>query len=647
MTAAPYGSWKSPITAALLVQDAVTLSDVQVDGDTVYWCERRPSEGGRTVVVRGETGAAGGVVVSDAIPEGFNARTTVHEYGGGAYLARGGTVFFSHFDDQRVYRLDAGAAAPQPITAEPPTKWGYRYADMRLRADGRSLVCVRETHPADGAEARNEVVVLPSDGSDAPVVVAGGHDFYAAPRLSPDGNRLAYYSWDHPRMPWDGTELWVVAVDADCRPASEAQRVAGGPQESVIQPRWSPDGVLHYLSDRNGWWNLYTEDGTALASRAAEFGSPPWAFGQSSYCFVDGGIACIWSEAGSDRLGTVPRGGGAPRQVELPYTNLASVRPIRTGVVLLAGSPTNEQAVVEVDLAGGTDHVVRRSRDGSVDAGYLSVPEAVAFPTEGGAAHAFYYPPANKDFTGPDGERPPLLVVSHGGPTGATSSVLSLRTQYWTSRGIAVVDVNYGGSSGYGREYRQRLAGTWGITDVVDCINAARFLTGRGDVDGERVLIRGGSAGGYTTLCALAFHDFFAAGASHFGVADAEALARDTHKFESRYLDGLIGPYPEARDTYMARSPIHFADQISCPLILFQGLDDKVVPPAQSEQMAAALDKNGIPHAYLAFAGEQHGFRQAENIVRSFEAELYFYSRVLGFPLAEPIAPVSIAHLEF
>ena len=423
------------------------------------------------------------------------------------------------------------------------------------------------------------------------------------------------------------------------------RRVAGGPEESVIQPRWSPDGLLHYLSDRSGWWNLYTEDGRALAPKAAEFGAPPWSFGQSTYCFVDGGIACIWSEAGSNHLGLVPAGGGDPIPVPLPYTDLGSIRPYQSGVVVLAGSPTAERAVVHVDLATNESRVLHRSREDTLDGGYLSEPEAIEFPTEDGTAHAFFYPPANKDFEGPAGERPPLLVISHGGPTGSTNSVLSLRIQYWTSRGIAVVDVNYGGSSGYGREYRQRLTGTWGITDVVDCINAARFLAGRGDVDDERLLIRGGSAGGYTTLCALAFHDVFAAGASHFGVADAEALARDTHKFESRYLDGLIGPYPDARDVYVERSPIHFADQISCPLILFQGLEDKIVPPAQAEEMAAALDKNGLPYAYVAFEGEQHGFRQAGNIMRSFDAELYFYSRVLGFDLAEPIAPVPISNL--
>lgn len=646
MTVAPYGSWASPLSSSLLVEATVTLSEAQVDGDNIYWTERRPSEGGRVVVVRCDAGdGTSAEVVSDAIPEGFNARTTVHEYGGGAYVVRAGVLFFSNFDDQRVYRLEPGSQ-PVPITPESQLKWQFRYADGRVSPDGRWLVCVRETHPSEGGEARNEVVVVPTDGADEPTVIATGHDFYAAPRLSPDGERLAFLAWDHPRMPWDGTELFLVAVGSDCRPSQEPAKVAGGPAESVVQPRWRSDGVLHYLSDRTGWWNLYTEDGTAVAPKNADFGSPPWTFGQSTYSFVDRGIACIWHEAGSDKLGVIAGGQGEPVEVKLPHTNYSSIRADHSGVVVLAGSPTAETAVVRVNFASATTRVVRRSREGAVDTGYLSVPEAIEFPTDGGTAHAFYYPPANKDFEGPRDERPPLLVISHGGPTGSTSSVLSLRTQYWTSRGIAVVDVNYGGSSGYGRQYRQRLAGTWGITDVVDCINAARFLADRGDVDAHRMLIRGGSAGGYTTLCALAFHDVFAAGASHFGVADVEALARDTHKFESRYLDGLIGPYPEARHVYVERSPIHSADRISCPLILFQGLEDKIVPPAQSEEMAAALDKNGIAHAYVAFEGEQHGFRKAENIRRSFDAELYFYARVLGFDLADDIAPVAIANLE-
>ncbi len=647
MTVAPYGSWKSPITSSLLVQAVVTLSELTVDGDTVYWAERRPSEGGRTVVVRCAP-ERDRVVVADAIPEGFNARTTVHEYGGGAYVVHEGTVFFSHFDDQRIYRVEPGGT-PAPITPEPRTKWGSRYADARVTADGRFLVCVREDHEGDGDEARNELVAVPTDGSGPPTVLATGRDFYSAPRLSPDGRRLAFYTWDHPRMPWDGTKLWVLALDAtDAGPAGlgdEPALIAGGREESVIQPRWSADGTLHYLSDRSGWWNLYTEEGGPLASKEAEFGGPPWTFGQSSYGFVEGGVACIWSEAGSNRLGVIPAGGGDPIPVSLPYTDLASMRPYRSGVVMVAGSPTAERAVVHVDLTTYESRVLHRSREATLDEGFLSVPEAIEFPTEDGSAHAFYYPPANKDFEGPPDDRPPLLVISHGGPTGSTNSVLNLRTQYWTSRGIAVVDVNYGGSAGYGRAYRQRLSGKWGITDVVDCINAARFLAGRGDVDRERLLIRGGSAGGYTTLCALTFHDVFAAGASHFGVADAEALARDTHKFESRYLDGLIGPYPDARDVYVERSPIHFADQISCPLILFQGLEDKIVPPAQAEEMVAALEKNGLPYAYVAFEGEQHGFRQAANIMRSFDAELYFYSQVLGFDLAESVRSVTIANL--
>ena len=636
-TTAPYGSWRSPITADLLVEKVVRLGSVSVAGDTVSWVEGRPSEGGRQQLVsRSDDGT-----IADVLPDGFAVRTLVHEYGGRSYVVGDdGTAFFSNFTDQRLYRLAPGGGAPVAITAEPPTPMGVRFADPVLAADGRWLVAVRERHLGPSAlEVVNDVVAVPVGGDGDPVVLAEGHDFFSAPRFAPDGATLCWLSWDHPNMPWDGTTLWT-APFADGRLGGTATEVAGGPAESISQPRWAPDGRLVFASDRTGWWNLYDSDGAALCSADAEFSGPDWAFGQSTFGFLaDGRIVAVRSEQNMDRLVVLPDGDA----VDLPFTSLSSLAIAGNAIVCIAASPTKGSAVVRIDPSTSEFEVLRPSRETTVDEGYLSVPEPIEFPTEGGLrAHAFFYPPRNDDFVGPEGERPPLIVMSHGGPTGATASVLDLGLQYWTSRGFAVVDVNYGGSTGYGRAYRQRLQGTWGIVDVDDCVNAARWLASEGRVDGDRMVIRGGSAGGYTTLAALTFRDVFAGGASHFGVADAAALAADTHKFESRYLDGLIGPYPEAKDVYAERSPIHHTDRLDRPMILFQGLEDKVVPPEQAEMMAEALRAKGVPFAYVAFEGEQHGFRQAATIKRVAEAELWFYGRVLGFGPGDEIEPVKV-----
>ena len=631
----PYGSWPSPITADLLVERVVRLGEVAVDGDDVYWNEGRPAEGGRQVVVRrGADGKA-----TDAVPDGFSARTTVHEYGGGAYTVHDGAVIFSNFDDQRLWRAPAGGVPPTPVTPEPPTRWAWRYADACQVPGGHLLVSVRERHEA--GQVVNDVVTVPVYGGE-PVTVTAGRDFYAAPRPSPDGTRLAWLTWDLPGMPWDTTELWVGELRGDGRLA-DARRVAGGPGESISQPRWSPDGVLHWVSDATGWWNLY-RDGQPVAEMEAEFSGPDWVFGQSTYCFLpDGRIVAAWSEGGLGRIGIVDAvHGWPPEPLDVPYSVFSSLKPWRGGVAALAASPTDEPAVVAIDADGDVE-VLRRSREATVEPGYLSRPQPISYESAGGRqAHALYYPPANADVEPPDDERPPLVVMSHGGPTSATSSALNLAIQFWTSRGVAVVDVNYGGSTGYGREYRELLNGRWGIVDVDDCVHAALHLANTGEVDYDRLAIRGGSAGGYTTLCALTFRDIFSAGASLYGVADLEALARDTHKFESRYLDGLVGPYPDAVDVYRERSPIHHAELISCPVILFQGLEDAVVPPEQAEVLVEALRGNRVPFSYLAFEGEQHGFRRAETIKRVIEAELWFYGRVLGFEPADEIEPVPI-----
>ena len=653
-TTAPYGAWASPISAELVAAGRVSLDEVRAAGDHVYWIEGRPLEGGRQVVCRARRGAgdpgAAAAKAEDLVPEGFNARTRVHEYGGGAYTLAGDTLFFSNFADQRLYRLDPGTEPPRPITPEPPAPAAHRYADACPVPDGH-LVCVRERH--DGGQVHNELVALPADGAGVggqPVVLAAGRDFYASPRISPDGRRLAWLEWDHPNMPWDGTELKLADL-AGGRLAGDPVTVAGGPEESVVQPAWGPDGVLHLVSDRTGWWNLYRAGPGGLEGlypAEEEFGHPQWVFAMSTYAFLPGGrIACLHGRGPMLRLGILEPD-GTLEDLDLPFTTYSppQLRAAGDRLACLAGGPTRASAVVVVDPAGGEVEVLRSSEDRDPDPGFLSVPEPVEFPTAGGhTAHALYYPPANRDFQGPAEARPPLVVASHGGPTAGVTSGLHIGYQYFTSRGIAVVDVDYGGSTGYGRAYRKRLEGQWGIVDVQDCVAAARHLAERGDVDPARLAIRGGSAGGYTTLCALTFTGEFAAGASYYGVADAAALAADTHKFESRYLDRLIGPWPAAEALYRQRSPIHFTDRLSCPVILLQGLEDEVVPPSQAERMAAALDAKGIPHAYLPFEGEQHGFRQAAHIRRALEAELYFYSRVFGFDLADPVDPVPIAHL--
>jgi dipeptidyl aminopeptidase/acylaminoacyl peptidase len=645
VTTAPYGSWPTPFTSELVVADAVRLGELAVDGTAVVWAEGRPSEGGRTQLVR--RGADG--VCVDLLPDGCNARTAVHEYGGAAWWVRDGVVWFTNWADQRLYRLEQGAE-PQPLTPEPATPRGDRFADGDLAPDGSSIVCVRERHNGPSAtEVVNEVVRIDARTPSGPEVLVTGSDFVAAPRLSPDGTRLAWIRWDHPSMPWDATEL-VVRVLAD----GEETVIAGGPGESVTEPRWHPDGSLWFISDRSDWWNLYRfapgADIATVVRMDAEIGVAPWVFGQARYAVLpDGSVVFARKRCGYDGLAHRSPD-GTVTDLEVPFSRVATVRAALDGtVVVVAGSPTQETGVHRVDVDFGVVETLRPPRDLGVDAGFVSVPEHVAFPSaDGRTAYALFYPPAHPDLTGPEGDLPPLIVEIHGGPTAAAEPVFSTAVQYWTSRGFAVVDVNYGGSTGYGRAFREELLGQWGVVDVADCLAAARYLARMGRVDGARLTIRGGSAGGFTTLAALARDDTpFAAGADHFGVADLEALARDTHKFESRYLDRLVGPYPEARNVYVERSPIHHVDRLNRPLIVLQGSEDVIVPPAQSETIVDALRERKVPVAYLLFDGEQHGFRRAENIRRSLDAELSFYAQVLGFnlPAAEGIEPVPVENL--
>jgi dipeptidyl aminopeptidase/acylaminoacyl peptidase len=638
-TTAPYGSWESPITVSMLSQAGMRLESLTGDDGTVYWSESRPTEAGRSVVVRWDPDS--GPV--DVAPSGFDSRTRVHEYGGGAWGVHRGVVYSSRFDDQRLYRL---GSEPVPITPEPEIAAGDRYADFTFVDN--DVICVRERHHSD-REPTNELVRLPLDGSGVPHVIASGADFYAAPRVSPDGSRLAWIEWNHPNMPWDGAELHVASIGADGK-LEPSVLVAGGTAESVIEPRWSPDRVLHFVTDRSGWWNLHRlgPDGVeSIYEAEAEFGDPSWMFGYHGYGFLgDGRIVCRYSAAGFSHLAIIANGSFEP--VHTRFTDLAPFVAVAEGRVwVIAGNAGEPPGVRGIDPASGDVETVRLAVEAEIEEAFISIPEPIEFPTEGDrTAHAFFYPPRNGGYAAPDGELPPLVVFTHGGPTGTTTSEFNLGRQFFTSRGFALVDVNYGGSTGYGREYRQRLEGRWGIVDLDDCVAAARHLAARGLVDPERMAIRGGSAGGYTTLAALAFRDTFAVGASYFGVADLAALSEHTHKFESRYLDGLIGPYPEAESVYRERSPVFHGDRLSCPIILLQGLDDRVVLPEQAEVMVEALDAKGIPHAYVAFEGEGHGFRQAANIERAAEAELYFYGKVFGFEPADDLEPVEIRHEE-
>jgi dipeptidyl aminopeptidase/acylaminoacyl peptidase len=644
MTPLPCGGWPTPITSELVVRAAARLGEVVVDGGDVYWSESRPAEGGRSVIVRR---AADGTV-TDLLPQPWNARTRVHEYGGGAWTVSDGVLWFTQFGDQRLYRLEPGTDSPVPVTPEPPVPAGVRHADLGVVSGGAAVLAVRETHAATGAAADvvSELVRVPRDGE--PEVLVAGTDFVSDARLGPDGQTLAWLRWNHPDMPWDAAQLVVRTPDG------AETVVAGGSGESVVQPTWGPDGTLWFLCDRTNFWSLYRRrpDGSVelVLDVGSDIAGPQWVLGSSRFALLaDGRIALAFGRAGADRL-AVLEVGGELRELDLPYGAFRYVTAQDTSVVCVAGSPSSEPVVLRVDVDGGGHEVLRPARDLGLDPAWFSRPEHVSFPTPDDGtgidvAHALVYPPANPGATVPDGERPPLLVIVHGGPTSAVSPVLNVEVQYWTSRGFCVADVDYRGSVGYGRRYREALRGRWGIVDLDDVVACARYLADADRVDSARMAIRGGSAGGYTTLAALTMRPgVFTAGASHFGVADLGALAAETHKFESRYLDGLVAPWPSRADVYAERSPINHVDALDTPLAVFQGEEDEVVPPAQAEAIVAALRKKGVPHAYLLFPGEQHGFRKAENIRAALDGELSFYAQVWGFelPAEEGIKPIQV-----
>jgi len=638
----PYGSWESPISSGLVARTGAIWARFERPEpaeDGVYWLESRPDEGRTVLVFKPWDGG-----VEDVTSAEFNVRSRVHEYGGSAYFRHGDTLFFSNFDDQRLYRQDGRGSDARPITPEPPEPASLRYADAVVSPDGRTVVCVRERHE-EGA-VTNELVALPVDGSREPWIVASGRDFYSYPCLNPEGTRLAWTAWDNPLLPFIGTELWVADVFPELR-LGEPRQVAGGPEESIFQPQWGPDGTLHFVSDRSGWWNLYRDRDREIEAPApveAELGWMQWWFGQSSYAFLpDERIACILNRGDSQPL--VFLSGGRYEEAGAPFEAVRQpfLRSHGTKLAWVAGSATEPTSVVSLDAESGDFEVLRSGLGEALEPSYVSPAAAIEFPTEDGVpGHALFYAPRNPDFSGPEDEKPPLVVLVHGGPTSQSVASLDPAIQYLTSRGLAVVDVNYGGSTGYGRAYVERQKGRWGIVDTDDSIAAARFLADRGDVDGERLAITGGSAGGYTTLYALTFRDAFATGASYYGISDLEEFNATTHKFEACYDRWLIGPCPEEAELFRERSPVHSIDNVRVPVLILQGLDDEVVPPSQAEIMVEALRRNGIPFAYLPFEGEGHGFRKEENIRRAHEATVYFFSKVFGFELADPVEPVEI-----
>ena len=633
----PYGTWRSPISADVAAVSSCILMNIESSpGGNVYWLERRPEEAGRHVIMR--LSPQGKVKV--VTPSDFHVRTRVHEYGGGDYLVDRDIIYFAHDRDQRWYRQRLGKT-PKPITPA-VEKMKLRYADGVITANRKWLILVRESH---GKTIENELVAIATDGSQQLKILARGYDFYSFPRLNALGDKIVWTCWNQPQMPWDGTELWQADITVMLE-LSNIFKVAGGVGEFISQPRFSPDGKLYFLSDKSGFGNIYRYDGTqfeAICPMNAECDFPQWNFRLKSYDFLDENrLAVIVTDKGEQTLGIVED--SYYSAFKLPFSNFMPTLIAKNNQIIFIGSNYNRFPVLTCyDINNGQLNILYESTSLKIDEKYLSSPKLIKFPTtKGKSAYGFYYPPYNQDYIVSQNEKPPLIVISHGGPTGATSTALNLKNQFWTSRGFAVLDVNYGGSTGYGTAYRERLKGQWGIIDVADCVNSAIYLVKQGEVDPERLIIRGGSAGGYTVLCALVFYDIFSLGVSYFGIADLESFVNGTHKFESHYLETLIGSYPEKKAIYEARSPIHHVKKLSCPIIFLQGLEDKVVLPSQAEMIIAEMKKKKLPYTYLTFPNEQHGFRDAKNIKMALEAELYFFSHFFHFEPSDNLPPIKI-----
>ncbi|ORY06314.1 alpha/beta-hydrolase [Basidiobolus meristosporus CBS 931.73] len=665
----PYGAWESPLSASLLASASSAIGDVQVEPttNTIYWVESRPKEKGRNVLVCKQLGSTD--KATEVTPSEYSVRTRVHEYGDGSFSVKGQTVVFSNDHDFRLYKVsmdDPGRFFP--VT---PENKKLRFASAEIHPSGNYLVCVQEKHSESDSpdEVVNTLVYVRLDLPEGQFEIgelASGHDFYSTPRFNPSNlSQIAYIAWDHPNMVWDHTQLSLLTIEENAGKITKKEdRKLVGDEESIVQPRFSADGSLHFVSDKPGFWNLFEYDIQQSKPKLVlkepldlEFGVPEWTFGCSNYAHLlsdPSKIVATCANQGTSQLQFIDSKAQTMTELSTPYTVISKLHTLHSPsdkqdlVVFTGGSPSQEMELVVYSIS--QQKVLQKlteketPEDERIPESIISTPEAITFQSGNNqVAYGYYYPPKNDRFKAPEGELPPLLTLTHGGPTSQSYAYFNPKILYWTSRGFAVVDVNYSGSSGYGREFRQRLQGNWGLADIEDCCNAAKYLVDRGSVDSKRLSIAGGSAGGYTTLACLTFRpEVFSAGASHYGISDLELLAQDTHKFESRYMDRLIGPYPEAKQTYHDRSPIHYVNDIQNSLIFFQGLEDKVVPPNQAEFMVNALKKNKVPVAYVTFEGEQHGFRMSENIKRASEAQLWFLGQIFGFSPADTIEPVEI-----
>ena len=619
----PCGTWESAITAEMLVGGAVRFGEIVTDGDDVWWAESRPDEGGRTALVRN------GIEQTD---RNTNVRTLVHEYGGSAWWVRNGTIVYSQYSDQRLYLLNKSGDSI-PLTPEPETQQGSRYADGRITDNGEWYVCVRELHTLSGGEPANEIIAVPLDGSQQIKVLVSGPDFVSSPRVSKEGNQITWVQWNHPNMPWDDTQLCIASLE---EMVVTDQRIMELKEEAFFQPEWNNQGSVNVVSDRNNWWNLFRVDQnlkemdlTPLTNIEAEIGLPQWVFGQSRYAFVGDDIWFVYRDAGIDKL-AILSSDGQTEQIKLDVTEIESVTNYRDGIVATVSSWKSESSVMFINREEARP--LSKTRDLNLDKNWFPIPETFTYQTsDSEKAHALFYSPTNPEYEISEKENPPLIVLAHGGPTGSARRQLQLSIAYWTSRGFGVADVDYRGSTGYGRSYRNRLRNSWGLADVEDCVAVAKHLVAQEKVDKNRLAIKGGSAGGFTVLAALTFHDTFTVGATRYGIADLEVLAKDTHKFESRYLDRLIGKWPEDEEIYKQRSPIHHVEQLSTPMLILQGSEDPIVPPNQAYLMAQKLKENDIPHALIEFSDEGHGFRKAPNITKAIEAELAFFAQIFDF----------------
>lgn len=634
----PYGSWESPISSSIIVESGIKLGHVLIEKDAIYWNEVRPSEQGRSVVVKWAKGKK-----VDINQKPYNVRTRVHEYGGVSFTIRSGTLYFSNFETQHFCSLTEDGTFKELTTAD-----NKRYANPIFDPEDQIIYAIEETHRSQN-NVINSLVAIDPTGKQDVQTLHSGYDFYSSIALSPDGTQIAFLTWNHPLMPWDGTELWTAQILPN-NTLTRVKKIAGGLSESIFQPRFAPDGKLFFISDQTGFWNLYELNGNEILPcypLEGDFGSPQWIFGLSRYDFIptsnDYKIACSYTIKGIDQLAILDLKKYKLTQLPFPFTSFSEIHTTKDKLYFIAASPTQMSALYSYDLESEKLDTLCQSKNITIDLSHLSKPKILEFPTENHQiAFGFYYPPKNKDFAPPPNEKPPLIVKSHGGPSAQATATLSLEIQFWTNRGFAFLDVNYGGSAGYGRAYRERLKGNWGIVDVDDCVNGARYLVKQNWVDPDRLIIKGSSAGGYTTLAALTFYNLFKAGVSYFGISDLTAMTKQTHKFESRYLDSLVGNYPEQKERYIQYSPIHHIEQLSCPILFLQGSQDQIVLPNQSEKMFKALKEKGIPTAYLLFEGEEHGFRRAETIQKALDAELYFYSQIFHFIPSDPIKEISI-----